>query len=46
MSRRGSHHHGDLRAALVAAALDIVAEKGVAVLSVLKSDTNGVRRGP
>ncbi|MFI1034257.1 TetR/AcrR family transcriptional regulator [Streptomyces sp. NPDC020951] len=37
MSQRGAYHHGDLRAALVAAALDIVSERGVAGLSVAEA---------
>src|SRR3954447_23409691 len=36
-ARRGTYHHGDLRAALVAAALELVAEKGVAGLSVAEA---------
>lgn len=35
VARRGTYHHGDLRAALVDAALELVAEKGVAGLSVV-----------
>lgn len=37
MIERGSYHHGDLRAALIDAALAIVAEKGVAGLSVAET---------
>src|SRR3982750_3677921 len=35
--RRATYHHGDLRAALVTAALELVAEKGVAGLSVAEA---------
>ena len=37
MGRRATYHHGDLRAALVTAALELVAEKGVAGLSVAEA---------
>src|ERR671912_280040 len=37
VGRRATYHHGDLRAALVAAALELVAEKGVAGLSVAEA---------
>jgi AcrR family transcriptional regulator len=37
LSRRGTYHHGDLRAALITAALELVAEKGVAGLSVAEA---------
>jgi AcrR family transcriptional regulator len=35
--KRGSYHHGDLRAALVDAALALIAERGVAALSVAEA---------
>src|SRR3954471_13040068 len=35
--RRATYHHGDLRAALVTAALELVAENGVAGLSVAEA---------
>src|SRR3954452_14469254 len=35
--RRATYHHGDLRAALVTAALELVAEKGVGGLSVAEA---------
>ncbi|HEV7978642.1 TetR/AcrR family transcriptional regulator [Amycolatopsis sp.] len=34
MGKRGSYHHGDLRAALVDAALALIAERGIEALSV------------
>lgn len=37
VSRAGTYHHGNLRAALVDAALELVAEKGVAGLSVAEA---------
>ena len=37
MGRRATYHHGDLRAALVTAALELIAEKGVAGLSVAEA---------
>ena len=37
MGRKATYHHGDLRAALVTAALELVAEKGVAGLSVAEA---------
>jgi AcrR family transcriptional regulator len=37
MGRRGSYHHGDLRAALVDAALALIAERGVEALSVAEA---------
>jgi AcrR family transcriptional regulator len=37
VGRRATYHHGDLRAALVTAALELVAEKGVAGLSVAEA---------
>ena len=37
MGQRATYHHGDLRAALVAAALELIAEKGVAGLSVAEA---------
>ena len=37
MNPRSTYHHGDLRAALVAAARELVAEKGVAGLSVAEA---------
>lgn len=37
VSPRGTYHHGDLRAALVSAARELVAEKGVAGLSVAEA---------
>ena len=37
MSRTGAYHHGNLRAALVAAALELVVEKGVTGLSVAEA---------
>jgi AcrR family transcriptional regulator len=37
VSRPGAYHHGNLRAALVDAALELVAEKGVAGLSVAEA---------
>jgi AcrR family transcriptional regulator len=37
VGRRATYHHGDLRAALVTAALDLVAEKGVGGLSVAEA---------
>ena len=37
MSPRSTYHHGDLRAALVGAARELVAEKGVAGLSVAEA---------
>ncbi len=36
MPRRSSYHHGDLREALVRGALELIAEKGVAGLSVVE----------
>src|SRR3954454_21166445 len=37
VGRRATYHHGDLRAALVTAALELAAEKGVAGLSVAEA---------
>jgi AcrR family transcriptional regulator len=37
VSRTGAYHHGNLRTALVAAALELMAEKGVAGLSVAEA---------
>ena len=37
MGQRATYHHGDLRAAMVAAALELIAEKGVAGLSVAEA---------
>lgn len=37
MAKRGSYHHGDLRAALVDAALSLIAERGVDALSVAEA---------
>jgi AcrR family transcriptional regulator len=37
VNRAGAYHHGNLRAALVAAALELVAEKGVTGLSVAEA---------
>jgi AcrR family transcriptional regulator len=37
MAQRATYHHGDLRAALVDAALELVAQKGVAGLSVAEA---------
>src|SRR4051795_2187601 len=37
VGRRATYHHGDLRAALVTAALELVAEKGVPGLSVAEA---------
>jgi AcrR family transcriptional regulator len=37
MARRGSYHHGDLRAALIDAALALIAERGVEALSVAEA---------
>jgi AcrR family transcriptional regulator len=37
MERRASYHHGDLREALVSAALELAAEKGVAGLSMTEA---------
>jgi AcrR family transcriptional regulator len=37
VSQAGTYHHGNLRAALVAAALELMAEKGVAGLSVAEA---------
>jgi AcrR family transcriptional regulator len=37
VGRKATYHHGDLRAALVTAALELVAEKGVAGLSVAQA---------
>lgn len=37
MARRATYHHGDLRVALVSAALELVAESGVAGLSVAET---------
>lgn len=37
MAKRGSYHHGDLRAALVDAALSLIAEHGVDTLSVAET---------
>ena len=37
MGRKATYHHGDLRAALVTAALELVAERGVAGLSVAEA---------
>lgn len=34
---RGSYHHGDLRAALIEAGLEMVAEQGIAALSVAEA---------
>jgi AcrR family transcriptional regulator len=37
VTKRGSYHHGDLRAALVDAALALIAEQGVEALSVAEA---------
>ncbi|WP_236788764.1 TetR/AcrR family transcriptional regulator [Amycolatopsis sp. GM8] len=37
MSKRDSYHHGDLRAALVEAALALIAERGIDALSVAEA---------
>lgn len=37
MGKGGSYHHGDLRAALVDAALTLIAERGIAALSVAEA---------
>jgi AcrR family transcriptional regulator len=37
VAQRGSYHHGDLRSALVEAALALIAERGVAALSVAEA---------
>ena len=37
MAKRASYHHGDLRAALVDAALELIAEQGVESLSVAEA---------
>ncbi|MFD0731398.1 TetR/AcrR family transcriptional regulator [Planotetraspora mira] len=37
MAKRGGYHHGDLRAALVDAALALIAERGVDALSVAEA---------
>lgn len=37
MPKRGSYHHGDLRAALIDAALALIAERGVDALSVAEA---------
>ncbi|TVT20843.1 TetR/AcrR family transcriptional regulator [Amycolatopsis acidiphila] len=37
MGKRGSYHHGDLRAALVEAALALIAERGIDALSVAEA---------
>ncbi|HWC84414.1 MAG TPA: helix-turn-helix domain-containing protein [Pseudonocardiaceae bacterium] len=37
MTARRTYHHGDLRAALITAALTLIAEKGIAALSVAEA---------
>ncbi|HRC65946.1 MAG TPA: helix-turn-helix domain-containing protein, partial [Dermatophilaceae bacterium] len=37
MSERATYHHGDLRQALISAAVDLISAKGVAGLSVAEA---------